>query len=375
MTFITSSYYENVNEETAYHVAFSHFHGIGPITFGALYKQFGSAKQAYRLPLHELRPILGDHLTERFGGFRTVFNPMITLDTIYKKGIEVLSFGDASYPKTLKRISDPPICLYVKGKKEMIDFEKDVCLSVVGTRKPTSYGQYMTRLFSGKLVERGFIIVSGLAMGVDTIAHQTALEKHGKTIAVLGCGVDIVYPQVNHRLYHEIIQRGGIVVSEFPPKQMVKKGLFVARNRLISALSIGVLITEGADNSGSLITARYAAEQGREVFALPGPVSSAMSEAPNNLIKQGAKLVTKFEDIMEEFGIKKIHVKNTPFPKLSVKEKSIYNLLFEEAKSADDLLQLSGLSVAELSYILSTFEISGLIEKNSEGKYQALLTG
>src|SRR3989344_6509680 len=143
-----------------------------------------------------------------------------------------------------------------------------------------------------------------MAIGIDSIAHQTALNNDGRTIAFLGCGVDIIYPAVNSNLYYKIINRGGLVISEFPPGEMVVKGLFIARNRLISGISRGVLIVEGAKDSGAMITARYAAEQGKEVFATPAPITSEVSEAPNILLKQGAKLVTSIDDILEEFNMR-----------------------------------------------------------------------
>src|SRR3989344_5065464 len=161
----------------------------------------------------------------------------------------------------------------------------------------------MAKKFSAELTEGGFIIVSGLAIGIDAAAHLACINSGGRTIAVLGCGVDIIYPAINASLYYKILKTGGLIISEFPPGQTVVKGLFIARNRIISALSLGVLVIEGARDSGAMITARYAAEQGKEVFALPGPLTSKMSEAPNNLLKQGAKLVISVEDIFEEFHL------------------------------------------------------------------------
>src|SRR3989338_348038 len=162
--------------------------------------------------------------------------------------------------------------------------------AIVGTRKPTSYGIQVARKFAYELTEAGFIIVSGMAMGIDTVAHQAALDAGGKTVAVLGCGVNIIYPAINYQLYHNIIKSGGAVISEFPPDQTVLKGLFISRNRIISGLSKGVLIAEGGEFSGALITAKYAGIQGKDVFAVPSSINSEMASAPNLLIKQGAKI-------------------------------------------------------------------------------------
>jgi DNA processing protein len=210
-----------------------------------------------------------------------------------------------------------------------------------------------------------------MAMGIDAIAHYGCLKANGKTIAFLGCGVDVIYPAVNAHLYHEIIQKDGLIISEFPPGHTVLKGLFIARNRLISGLSQGILVVEGAKDSGALITARYAAEQGKEVFAIPSSITSELSAAPNYLIKQGAKLVTSVQDIFDEYNIR-ITPKNQKdiIADLSGKEKMIVETLIKEPLSADNLVLLTKLKTAKVLSILSTLEIKGVVEKNSEGKYQ-----
>ena len=206
------------------------------------------------------------------------------------------------YPESLKNISDPPICLYVKGNidlfqarhqnpdlvgtaKNLVSSLDPIFFAIVGTRKPTSYGVQVAKKFAYELTEAGFVIVSGMAMGIDTVAHQAALDAGGRTVAVLGCGVNIIYPAANRSLYENIIKNGGAVISEFPPNQMVLKGLFISRNRIISGLSKGVLIAEGLQDSGALITARFAGEQGKEIFAPPGPITSEMS---TSILPQGA---------------------------------------------------------------------------------------
>lgn len=209
-----------------------------------------------------------------------------------------LTIDNPKYPRLLKEISDPPKVLYVRGSGSKINLEKTI--AVVGTRRVTSYGATVTRNLVRELVNKGFTIVSGLALGVDTIAHETALDSGGKTIAVLGCGIDIIAPPRNTDLYWRIVQGGGAIVSEMPLGLRPNKKLFVTRNRIISGLSLGVVVTEGAAKSGTLITARYAAEQGREVFAVPGPVTSTMSAAGAYLLKNGAKLVESASDILEE---------------------------------------------------------------------------
>lgn len=215
--------------------------------------------------------------------------------------IVTLTINSPLYPRLLKEISDPPNILYVRGRGPKINLEKTI--AVVGTRHPTLYGRTVTKKIVTELVEHGFTIVSGLAYGVDTIAHETAIAAGGKTIAVLGCGIDIIAPQGNTDLYWRIADGHGAIVGEIPLGVRPDKKKFVTRNRIISGLSLGVVVTQGARKSGSLITARYAAEQGREVFALPGPVTSIYSGAASFLLKNGAKLVESVSDIIEEFSI------------------------------------------------------------------------
>ena len=210
----------------------------------------------------------------------------------------MIGLGDNRYPRLLKEIPDPPECLYVLGSGSKINLNKTI--AVVGTRNVTLYGREITKKLVMELVAHGFTIVSGLALGVDTVAHETAIDAGGKTIAVLGCGIDIIAPPSNARLYWDIVGGHGAIVSEIPPGIRTDKKRFVTRNRIISGLSLGVVVIEGTDHSGTLITAKYAAEQGREVFAVPGPVTSKYSRASSILLKNGAKLVESASDILEE---------------------------------------------------------------------------
>lgn len=209
-----------------------------------------------------------------------------------------LPLSHPKYPRLLKEIPDPPDVLFVRGSGSKINLEKTI--AVVGSRRVTDYGMKITRSLVKELVEKGFTIVSGLALGVDTIAHETAIQAHGKTIAVVGCGIDIIYPSRNARLYREIISGNGVVISEIPSGVWTDTKRFVTRNRIISGLSLGVLVIEGTEKSGTLITAKYALEQGREVFAVPGEITSELSRASSILLKNGAKLVESATDIIEE---------------------------------------------------------------------------
>lgn len=291
-----------MDEEKTYWVGFSVFPGIGPVRFKLLLGYFGSAMAAWEAPLAKLKKIrLGEKLSEQFDHFRKTFNLDEYLRRLTQLHVSVLTLKDSKYPKLLAEIPDAPFLLYIRGRGNDKPVGLTRTIAVVGTRKVTPYGVNVTRRLVEGLVANGFTIVSGLAYGVDAVAHQATIDAGGKTIAVLGSGIDIIAVPGNARLYHQIGEEGhGAVVSEMPLGLRPDKGLFVARNRIVSGLSLGVVITEGADDSGSLITARNATEQGREVFAVPGPITSQYSRGPAKLIKEGAKLVESVEDILEE---------------------------------------------------------------------------
>jgi DNA processing protein len=276
-----------MDQETAAWVGFSVFPGIGPVRFRLLLEHFGTASNAWDAPL-----------SDKFVHFRKTFDTDEYLRRLEKLHVEVLTLNNPKYPQLLKEIDDPPFLLYVKGRGSKINLDKTI--AVVGTRRVTPYGEEVTKKLVRELVARGFTIVSGMAYGVDAVAHKTAILAGGKTIAVLGCGIDIIAPSSNASLYWAIVNGGGAVVSEMPLGLRPAKGLFVARNRIISGLSRGVVVTEGADDSGALITARNAGEQGRDVFAVPGPITSKYSRGPARLLKNGAKLVESADDIIEE---------------------------------------------------------------------------
>ncbi len=377
-----------MDEEILFSLGFSHCLGIGPVRFDALVREFGDLKKAYQAKEKELARVIGQNLAQKFVRFRAQFDPVKKRDELEKKGIKIIPRSSSFYPSVLKNIPDPPICLYAKGnltvfspekissspaddsQKSLIE-EASRFFAIIGTRRPTSYGEQVARKFASELAGAGFIIVSGMAMGIDAAAHWGALSAGGKTVAVLGCGVDIIYPSVNQSLYERIVKGSGIVISEFPPGHQVAKGLFIARNRIISGLSEGVLVVEGLKDSGALITARYAAEQGKEVFAPPVPLTSQMSQAPNMLLKQGAKLVTSVDDIYEELGVKILPKNKQEIDeKLSSAEKIIFNVLSQEPLMIDELAIRLNQPITQVLPTISLLEIKGMIEKNQEGKYQ-----
>lgn len=280
-----------------------------------------------------------------------------------KEGIDIITYFDGGYPAQLKEIENPPLCLYIKGDKNVLN---QLGIAIVGTRYPTAYGMNVSQMIAMELAKSGLVIISGFARGIDGYAHEAAIKAEGKTIAVLGCGIDIDYPKENSHLRKEIIKNGAFV-SEFPLGCQPYKDNFPLRNRIISALSFGVLIVEASEKSGALITARYALEQGKEVFAIPGSIFSLQSIGTNYLIKNGnAKLIQKAEDILIEIPdyLKKESQLSmtTPLIELENDEIKILDCIpFDEAIYLDDLSLLTNLKPAELLPILLKLELKGLI--------------
>jgi DNA processing protein len=269
----------------------------------------------------------------------------------------------------LKEIADPPPVLYVRGEILPTFFKKSI--AVVGTRKMTSYGKEVTEALVRDLVAAGFTIVSGLARGVDSYAHRVTVGNGGKTIAVLGGGVDIIYPPENESLAKEIEGDYGAVISEFPLGMSAMPGNFPARNRIISGLSQGVLVTEAGEDSGSLITAGLAGEQGRDVFAVPGPIYSQLSKGPSSLIKQGAKLVTNVNDILEELKLDLRHHMSDQgeIKGDNAEEQRILDLIQNGPEHIDHLARESNISPARVGSMLSMMEIKGKVKSLGTGVY------
>lgn len=287
-------------------------------------------------------------------------------ELIKRHKIDIITLNDESYPKSLKEIYDPPPLLYVKGE---IKREDKNAIAIVGSRRATTYGKLTAQRLAAQLAAQGITIVSGMARGIDSEAHKGALAVGGRTIAVLGCGIDVVYPPENRAL-EDRIASSGAVITEFPFGTRPFAGNFPKRNRIISGLSLGVIIVEAAQKSGALITARLALEQGREVFAVPGSTTSPYSRGTHNLIKEGAKLVENTEDILEELEPlieirkkKKKGTKGFPRPVLSKEEEIIYNLITQEPKYIDLLIQESRLPAQKAMVVLTNLQIKSLIKE------------
>jgi DNA processing protein len=363
-----------MKSDLSYYVSFSHFLGVGPIKLKRLVSRFGDIRSAYYAPVSDIQGVIGQKTGSEFDAFRKSFQPEKTLNDIQTKNMHVLSWSDPSYPCLLKEMHDPPICLYVKGNVESYDLTRTSHMSIVGSRKTTSYGKSIARSLSRELSESGWSIVSGMALGIDAEAHKGALEAEGATIAVLGCGVNIVYPEEHRFLYHDIITKGGLILSEFPPDMYVRKGYFVTRNRIIAGLSQGCIVVEGKKSSGALITARCAAEMGRDVFACPGLVTSALSEGPHKLIHQGAKLVSCTQDVLDEYNQmqKKQNTKNLE-GFLEKEELELYEILLNENTNIDLICKAMRKQVYEVSLLISSLELKGCVKMSPSGDYEVCM--
>jgi DNA processing protein len=304
----------------------------------------------------------------RSRGYRDIAAEIV--DWGKREGCHFLVRGTPDYPTVLEEIYDPPLILYARGHLEAL---QDPCIAIVGTRKPTIYGLQMAQGLGSDLGSRGISIISGLARGIDAAAHRGCLEQNGRTIAVLGCGIDVVYPREHQQLTKKILEKG-LLLSEFIPGTSPSPQNFPVRNRIISGLATGTVIVEASEYSGSLITARLAMEQNRDVFAVPGNLTSPQSFGPNFLIKQGAKLVQSWRDVVEELPSdlrRDILIREDARPPAEVQlemrsdeENTILNLLkTDEATQFDRILSGSGLSVSNLSNLLLRLEMGGWIRQ------------
>lgn len=293
--------------------------------------------------------------------------------SLEKNHIGFIALCDNNYPLKLKEINDSPLGLFYKGNLNIL---KEKSVAIVGTRAATNYGINISKKIASLLAEQNLVIISGLASGIDTSAHIGAV-KSGKTIAVLGTGVDIAFPYTNKELYKEILEKGGLIVSEYPPGSPGLPWNFPQRNRIISALSDAVVVIEGDVQSGAMITAKIAIKHGKPLFALPGPIDSPVSNGPNVLIKSGAaELLTSVNDILEKIGEGKqvqLDLKNndTKLEELNEKQKNIYKLL-STAKSFDTILLESSLNISDLVTNLSILELRGFVQKMADGNYLKL---
>lgn len=335
---------------------------IGPKRFKFLYSYFGSMEQAWQADFSDLKKSgLEEEIINHFLAKRVEINPDQEIEKVEKEGLRIITIKDKEYPKLLKEIYNPPALLYIRG---CFSKEDELALAVVGTRKVSPYGKQITPEVVRDLASSKITIVSGLALGVDSLAHQAALEAKGRTIAVLGCGLDkqSIYPSSNRKLAEQI-EENGAVITEYPLGTLPLKQHFPARNRIIAGLALGTLVIEAPEESGALLTARHALEQNRDVFAIPGPIYSKTSIGPNNLVKMGAKLVTSAQDILDELNLN-LAVQYQATRKIvpdTKEEAKILKHLSKEPIHIDKLVEKTGLDAAAVSSTLTLMEMKGKV--------------
>lgn len=340
-----------------YLAAIAAFPKINGITWRKIIAYFPSLKDAWEARTSELAEAgVKDKILEAFLDYRSRINPGEVFDRLNKLGIHLVSLMEEDYPKNLKEIYNPPFVLYVRGK---LTKEDELSIAVIGSRRATDYGKRATYDISEGVAKAGVTIISGLALGLDAIAHEAALKVNGRTIAVLANGLDQIRPMTNFNLGKRILESGGAIISEQPVGMPSYKQNFPARNRIISGLSCGVLVTEAGEKSGTLHTANFAIEQNRQVYAVPGPIYNPNSAGPNMLIKMGAKPVSTAVDILEDFGIE--NERKRPIPE-NDNERLIFKILENEAKQIDTITKECQKEAAEVSQILTMMEIKGKVK-------------
>ncbi|MBN1314978.1 MAG: DNA-processing protein DprA [Anaerolineales bacterium] len=350
------------SDELPYWVGLNLVRGIGPAKFRALLDYFGSAQNAWQAELSELSQVGLDRRTlDSFVQTRSNLNPQQDVEKTLLDNISIHTWDDDDYPRYLKEIPDPPPVLYVKGDLQTRD---EWSVAVVGTRRATSYGKHVTRQLVQELVRNGATIVSGLARGIDSIAHQAALDAGGRTLAVLGSGIRKIYPP-EHRRLAERVAESGAIISDFSPDTPPEAGNFPRRNRIISGLSLGVLVIEAGNKSGALITANYALDQGRDVFAVPGNISSRMSYGTNRLIQQGAKMVISASDILEELNMTMVaeQVATQLSLPASHEEAQLLKLLSDAPCHVDELSRHAAMPVSMVTSTLTMMELKGMVRQ------------
>lgn len=362
-----------MHPQAKYFHAFNLFYErIGPARFKKLLGYFGSLESAWREG--SLPDLVKAGLEEDLAREIEVRRPQIDLEKelekIARENIEIVTILDENYPKLLKEIYDPPYIMYLKGTLEPKD---EFSLAVVGTRRLSPYGYQAAEKIAYDLAQAGLIIVSGLAQGIDTLAHLAAVKQKKRTIAVLGSslGKDDIFPPVNRKLAEMIVREGGAILSEYPLAAPALKHHFPFRNRIVSGLTLGVLVIEAPEKSGALLTARHALEQNREVFALPGSIFSQNSLGPNNLIKMGAKLVTIAQDILEELNLKNLvqNIETRQISPDSKEEAIILEILSHEPVPIDKIVEISKLETNLVNSTLSLMEMKGKVRNSGGAQY------
>jgi len=349
--------------ELYYWVALRQVCGVGNVIYKILINHFKSPERIFNATVEELKNVEGvsSRVLEAITGFNSTGEIDREIDEILAKEINIVTFNSPDYPENLKNIYDPPPFLYVKGS--FIDDDTN-SVAVVGSRNASEYGIKVTQEISRNLASLGVTIVSGMARGIDSTAHVAVIQGGGRTVAVLGSGLDVIYPPENRRLFEKITENGA-VVSEYPLGTRPNSYNFPPRNRIISRFSLGVLVVEASPKSGSLITAKLALDQGRDVYAVPGNVYSYKAKGTHSLLKSGAKLVDNAQDIVEELNITVNPIKENKevIQELSPELLKIYDLFQEEPIHIDNIILKTGLTSGRVSALLLDLELGGILKQ------------
>lgn len=348
-------------------ISLAAFVPFGPVRIKLLHEYFGSYKKVWDTKPAKLRELgLSEKLVGEFVQFKKDFEFSVYSKKLEKFGIIALTQGDKNYPERLREIDGAPTVLYVRGELKPVD---SVSIAIVGSRKITSYGREIAYKIATDLADAGVTIISGLALGIDGVAHQAAVDASSRTLAVLGNGLDTIYPPTHRELARAILKNGALI-SEYPLGYPALPHNFPQRNRIVSGMSLGVVVIEGTEKSGTLLTASHAASQGREVFAVPGPITSPNSGAPNILLRNGAKLVTSAKDILDELDLRRRakgieHREILPADK---NEERILAIIELEGLDIDTIVRISGMPTSVILSTLTSMELKGIV-KNTGGIY------
>jgi DNA processing protein len=355
--------------DVRYWIGFNRVMGVGPAKVRALIDHFGDLETAWQAEPYDLKEAgLDRRSIENLLATRAKINLDQEIDRVEKAGARIVIWADADYPPLLKNLPDAPPVLYIKGQLTMADREWTV--AIVGTRRATAYGRQVAEMLATDLVHNGITIVSGLARGIDAYAHEAALRAGGRTLGVLACGIDQVYPPEHAKLAARMIEHGALL-TEAPCGSPPEGGNFPARNRIISGLSLGTVVVEAAETSGALITSDRALEQGREVFAVPGHIFAKSSLGTHRLLKEGATLVTSAQDVLEALNLKMVtaHSEARAVIPDDPTAAKLFTLLSSEPTYIDYLVRESGLPVAQVSSTLALMELKGMIRQMAGMQY------
>ena len=355
-------------DDTKYWVALSRIRGMGTVRFASLERAFPTMEEAWKAPRSELRTALDERTVTTLLSRRSTIDPDAEMERLSHEEVQVLTWQAPQYPPRLKEIHDPPPVLYLKGSLLPRD-ERSV--AVVGTRKASAYGREAASLLASDLARHEVTVVSGMARGIDAIAHRAALDAGGRTVGILANGLDIVYPPEHRELAWRILESGGALASEYPLGVRPDGRNFPRRNRIISGMTLGTLVIEAGEPNGALWTVRHALEQDREVFAVPGTIFSAASQGTNHLIQEGAKLVTTYQDILEELNLTAVaqQLELQPLLPENTTEAQLLAHISLEPVHIDEVRRATDLPITTISSTLALMEIKGLVRQTGGMRY------